>query len=206
MKRNRLVLSLVSACLLVMLASPLVSAYPKPKAGRETWKLDFTFKKPAAISMKDIKGVTHWYWYMPYEVVNNTNSDQLFVPDVLIADNLGHLVPAGTDVPVGLFEKIKKHLGNRLLISPMDVVGTIKQGPDFAKESVAIWPAPKQDVQSLHVFVGGLSSETATMTVPGTQKKVLLRRTLEITFKLPGVYKTPEHQPVVEVGTREIMR
>lgn len=190
----------------MLITAPFAWAFPKPQAGSHAWKLDFTFQTPQPISATDARGITHWYWYMPYKVVNNSGSDQLFVPDVVIADNLGHIIHAGTNVPMGLFGKIKKQLGNPLLESPMDVVGTIKQGPDFAKASVAIWPAPKKDEQSMRVFVGGLSGETATMTIPGTHKQVLLRRTLMIRFKLPGVYKTPENQPVVLQGKSQVMR
>ena len=37
------------------------------------------------------------------------------------------------------------------------------QGEDNARESVAIWPAPKHDVNNISIFIGGLSGETHRM-------------------------------------------
>src|SRR5699024_9016043 len=181
-------------------------AYPKPLPASNAWKLDFTFKKPEAISITNKKGATQWYWFMPYKVTNNTGKDQRFIPDVAVANSRGRIIHANTDIPAGLFGKIKKFLKNPLLKSPIQATGQIRQGKDFAIQTVAIWPADQKQVHSITLFVSGLSGETAVIKDPKTGKKIYLRRTRMIRLKLPGKHDNLQNQPVEIESATDIMR
>ncbi len=192
---------------LVLLAqTPAASAYPEPDIVSNSWKLDFSWSKPQPIAYKQSDGSYKWYWYMPYKVVNNTDQKVLFIPEVTLATDTGKIVTAGEDVPASLFPRIKERLRNPLLESPIEVVGEILRGEDFAKESVIIWPAFKNDVDELSIFVAGLSGETATVKDPLSGEPVMMRRTLMMRYKLPGSPETPQSQPVVLEGQQEVMR
>lgn len=189
-----------------LLAAQKASAYAEPAIISPSWNLTFTYQKPQAISFTKADGSIAWYWFMPYKVVNNTGEDRLFVPEFTIATNRGQILHAGRNVPPGVYDAIAQRLGNKLLMSPLDVVGKLLQGPDYARESVAIWPAFEHNVDAMAIFVTGLSGETQTVANPLTGKPVLMHRTLMLQYKLPGNPLTPQTQPVVLERQRDVMR
>lgn len=200
-----LVLLLAAVALLALGRTPL-AAFPEPAIVSPSWNLDFTAGKPQPIAIEEIDGSVRWYWFMPYKVVNNTGEDRLFIPEITIATDTGRILPAGENVPASLFDKIKRQLENPLLQSPIEVVGRILQGEDYARESVAVWPAFSEDIDELTVFIGGLSGETQTATHPLTGEPVLMRRTRMLQFSLPGKPANPQNQPVIARGERDVMR
>ncbi len=182
-------------------------AYPEPAIVSPSWALDFTFDTPRPIAFTDVDGSTRWYWYMTYKVVNNTDEDRLLVPEITIATDTGQILPANHGVPATVFNQIKQQEGNPLLESPMEVVGEILQGEDYAKESVAIWPAFVDDVDQVTVFVAGLSGENTTIQDPATGEPVLLRRTTMLIFDTPGNHPVnPQKQPIELVEQTDVMR
>ncbi len=184
----------------------VAQAYPEPEIVSPSWSLDITIQKPDAISIEDVDGTVRWFWYMPYKVVNNTNEDLLFIPEITIANDLGQIINAGQDVPPTVFPAIKDRLGNPLLLSPVEVVGKLLQGEDFAREGVAIWPAPAGDVDAFSVFIAGLNGETQNATNPVTGESVLVRRTLMLEYITPGNFDRPQEQQIIEVSRKEVMR
>lgn len=194
--------------IIVLLAgarSPL-AAYPEPAIVSPSWNLDFTFETPRLIAVEDITGTVHWYWYMVYEVTNQTGEDQLFIPEVTIATDTGRIIEAGRGVPAAVFARIKERLGDPLLESPIQIVGRLLQGVDYARKSVTIWPAFEQDVDEFTMFFSGLSGETQTIAHPATGEPVLMRRTLMIRFSLPGTPANPQQQKALLQEQREVMR
>lgn len=182
------------------------AAHAEPEAVTSSWMFDFTYERPRAIAVEDENGENQWYWYMPYKVVNDTDQKRLFIPEFTIADNTGRIVTANASVPDEVFQKIKERRNNSLLKSPVDVVGQLLVGEDFAKESVAIWPANPEDVDSFKVFISGISGETATIQNPRTGESVLVRRTLMLSYNTPGNYPTPQNQPVERTDEQWVMR
>jgi hypothetical protein len=181
-------------------------AAPEPSIVPRAWEFDFTFQAPRAIAIRDVDGKFHWFWYLSYKVVNNSGSEQMFIPDVVIASERGHIIHAGQNLPSSVFPAIKNKLQNPLLLSPIEVVGKLLQGEDQAKESVAIWPAFDDDVDEITVFIGGLSGETVSLPHPTTGETLLLRKTLRIDYKLPGTQTSPQVQAVLPSGQAWIMR
>ena len=182
------------------------ASHPRPRTVTDSWKLDFTWQTPRPIAMRDAEGAYQWYWYMPYEVVNNSGKTVLFIPEITIVTDTGEFMTAGRNIPAGLFTRIDRELDNPLLENPLAVVGELLEGEDNARESVAIWPAFKDNVTEMTVFVAGISGETTTVRNPVTDELVMMRRTLMIQFRLPGNPPTPQRQPVVHEDTREVMR
>ena len=181
-------------------------AYPEPAIVSPSWSLDIQIQKPDAISIEDVDGTIRWFWYMPYKVVNNTSEDLLFIPEITIANDLGQIINAGQNVPPTVFPAIKKRMGNPLLMSPVEVVGKLLQGDDFAREGVAIWPAAAGDVDAFTVFIAGLNGETQNVTNPLSGESVLVRRTLMLEYKSPGNFQRPQEQQIIEAGRKEVMR
>jgi len=181
-------------------------AYPEPAIVSPSWSLDIQVQAPEAISIQDVDGSIRWFWYITYKVVNPTDQDLLFIPEITVANDRGEIITAGENVPPTVFPAIKKRLGNPLLLSPVQVVGKLLQGEDFAREGVAIWPAPGGDVDAFSVFIAGLNGETQNITNPITGESVLVRRTLMLDYKSPGNFKRPQDQPIIADGQREVMR
>lgn len=188
------------------LAPKTASAYPEPAIVSPSWSLDVEVTAPEAISIEDVDGSIRWFWYITYKVVNPTDEDLLFIPEITIANDLGEIITAGENVPPTVFPAIKERLGNPLLLSPVQVVGKLLQGEDFAREGVAIWPAAAGDVDAFSVFIAGLNGETQNIENPLTGESVLVRRTLMLDYKSPGNFQRPQEQPIIEAGRREVMR
>ena len=205
---NRPRLFLLTLAISMLLVGSLAPAwgYPEPARVSPSWSIDFEWQTPRAIAIEDVDGSTRWFWYMSYKVTNNTGSDRLFIPDFTIATDTGRIITAGLNVPASLFPKIKQELRNDLLESPVQVVGQLLQGEDFARESVAIWPAFEADARQMSIFVSGLSGETAEILHPLTGEPELLRRTHMLRFGLPGAPPTPQRQSVVLREQIEVMR
>ena len=175
---------------------PRAAAFPRPSLVGQSWELKFDFKTPRTIAAADIDGQVRWYWYMPYTVINNTDTEQFFVPEVTVATDQGDITTAGRGIRPSVFRAIQKRLGNPLLENPIQVSGRILIGEDHAKQSVAIWPMFTHDVDEMTLFVAGLSGETQKVKHPLTGKDVELRRSRMLIFQTPGTFVHPQRQPI----------
>jgi len=186
---------------------PDVGTYATPRTASPAWQLDFDYDAPKPIAVEDLAGQTRWYWYLPYTVSNRTGADRLFVPNASVYTDAGQIITANLDVPPAVFRAVKEQLDNDLLESPSQVVGEILQGPDYARDSVVLWPHFGTDVDRFTLFFSGLSGETATVTVPGSDEPELLRRTAALEFATPGNFpENPQRQPVRDLGREDVMR
>ncbi len=150
--------------------------HARPAAVSDAWAYDLDVATPRAILVDE-----RWYWYMPYQVTNNTGADRLFVPEVTVTNDHGEIVTAGRRIPPQVFSAVADRLANPLLASPDDVVGTLLQGQDFAKESVAIWPVSALDIDSFTVFFAGADGEVRPLISPETGEPVLVPATDPVT-------------------------
>jgi len=130
-----------------------------------------------------------------------------WIPEVVITSDRGHVVVAGRNVSANVFAAIKEKEGNPLLEHPDKVVGKILIGEDYARESVAIWPAFDEDVDKLTIFVAGLSGETAVIEDPANpEKEIVLRKNYMIEYEVPGTEEHPQKQSVKMIGSKWVMR
>jgi hypothetical protein len=214
---SRLAVSLPAACLCLTLAAPDafaqqagrpdVGTFATPRIASPSWQLDFDYQTPRPIAVQGLTGQTHWYWYLPYTITNNSAGDRLFVPNASVYTDTGQLITANLGIPPAVFNAVKDQLNNDLLEAPSQVVGEILQGPDYARDSVIIWPHFNEDVDAFTVFVAGLSGETATIEVPGSDQSELLQRTAALRFATPGNHPfNPQRQPVRDLGRDDVMR
>lgn len=213
MKRPGRTIVLLAASLLLIQALglptpvPTASAYPQPAGVPRAWQFDFTSQPPKPIAYTDLTGQIHWYWYLPYKLVNHTGRERIFIPEITVATDAGDIVAAGRGVPPQVFDAVKRRLGNDLLEPPDQMIGrTVLQGEDHAGESVAIWRDFKHDVAQLSIFIEGLSGETTRIPHPVTGEPVLMRKTLMLSYDLPGQPPSPQQQQVIETGRAWIMR
>jgi hypothetical protein len=202
---TRMVASLVLLAGLLIAGAAHAQA-PEPSVAPRAWELQFTHGKPQPIVITTLEGDMHWYWFMTYKVVNNTGREMLFIPEATVATDRGHIIIANHHLPPRLFPLIQQRVGNRLLQSPIESVGQLLQGEDHARESVIIWRDLGQRVDRISIFVSGLSGETATIQHPETGEPVVLRKTLQIDYALPGSDPHPQTQPVLPRGQRWVMR
>ena len=205
--RSSMTMLYVSA-LAVTIAWPSDSlqAFEEPNIVSRDWQYEFSHDPPRAIAVYGIGGRVSWYWYITYKVINETGDERLFVPEVIIYTNTGKIFPTGRNVPAAAFAAIQEKLENPLLESPAEIIGRLLQGTDHAKEGVAIWPAPTEDVDRITVFFSGLSGETKAIKHPLSGKRIVLRKTLMIDYHLPGTSQRVQYQPVVPEGEHWVMR
>ncbi len=196
------------ACALMVVAMSGLDALarPEPSIVPRSWQLDITYQQPRPIAIRDVEGNTRWYWYMPYRVVNNSGQERFFSPEITIATDRGDIVVANDKIPGAVYDAVAAKLDNPLLENPLTVVGKILLGEDYARNTVAIWPAFEHDVDTVNIFIAGLSGETAAIEHPETGDPIVLRKTLQIDFATPGTEVHPQRQPVEPQGARWIMR
>lgn len=181
-------------------------AAPEPEIVPSAFQLDFSCNQPRPIAIRSPEGNIQWYWYLLYTVTNKTGSDHLYIPDITIAYDDGAIVQAGADIPATVFKTIEQKEKNPLLLSPLEVVGTLLQGDDFAKTTVAIWPHFGPDVKEMRIFIAGLSGETAKLTIKGQKEPALLRKTRMLIYEVPGTGTHPQDQVLKRKSDTWIMR
>lgn len=196
----------LAVLLVIGLAAASLRAFPEPSIVPESWELQFSQRTPRTIGVREADGSRRWYWYMPYKVVNQTDEEQLFVPEVTVATDQGDIVTAGRGVSAAAFFAVSQQLNNPLLENPMQVAGRMLVGEDQARESVAIWPAFGHDVDEMRLFFAGLSGETQVVRNPVTDAEVSLRKTLMLVFATPGTGVHPMRQPIQQASRGWVMR
>ncbi len=183
-----------------------VAGFPEPAIVSKAWAYELSHDPPRPIAVRGIGGRIQWFWFVTYKVVNNTGEERLFVPEVTIYTDTGKIFSAGQNVPAIAFNAIKAWVENELLENSTEIIGRFLQGPDHAKEGVAIWPTSMEDVDHITLFFSGLSGETQATTNPATGDRVVLRKTLMVEYDLPGTTSDIQNQPVVYRAHRWVMR
>lgn len=199
---------ITAACVMVCaLFTSDLSAAPEPELVSPSWNLEFEYDLPEAIAVETLDGETRWYWYMTYEVVNETGQTRLFVPEVAVADDTGRIMQAGDGVPIRVYRAIRDQLRSVSLLAPTQILGELLEGEDHSKRGVVVWPADlDRDIDEYRVFFAGLSGENAVVEHPRTGEEVRFRRTLMLRFALPGDDEHPQRQPVDLIEERDVMR
>lgn len=199
--------ALVGGTMLALPATAPAKA-PEPSLYPISWELDFKHGSPHRI----VVGNTP-YWYVTYTVTNNTGQEQDWRPDFVMLTNDGKNLPANHDINPDVFDKIKAQEGNRLLEPPLKVIGPLRQGPDQAKDSVAIWKEPNARMGSFKIFIEGLSGEYVILKDDdGKEQKgpdglpVILHKTLELDYQVNGDEFYPQRNQVQELGQKWVMR
>lgn len=194
-------------------------AAPEPAKATKTWDLDFEFHDLARISLTlpgDSSPTT--FWYLLYTVTNSTGRDVPFYPSFeLVTDNLG-VITGGDNISPSVYEAViarHKH-AYPFLVGPIEATGKLLQGSDNARTSMAVFREVPADVNSLTVYVAGLSGDVARVPNPsfdGNRPETAenapffaLRKTLAIRYDLPGDPRTQRSATPIRRSMEWVMR
>ncbi len=178
-------------------------AYPRPSAVPTRWELEFE-PRELRLYMDEAEGLG--YWYFTYQVTNRTGRQQIWAPTFTLYTDAGEILTSGRDVPSRVADDILELLGNKLLENQNEIIGEILHGREHAREGLVIWPARELDVNEMSLFIAGLSGETAEVYNPSTGRPVLLRKTLERNYLIPGDVVPRGSRPCELVSQRWVMR
>lgn len=216
-------------CLVFALALT-AAAEPRPSPSPVSWELTFTFQAPQRISLR-LAGADapKTYWYMLYRVVNTTGDDRDYLPVIERVAEIDSELPAvqvddrPADAPrllvspalVGLDPAVFRAIRDRhakthpFLVPPVESIGRIKQGADYAVDSVAIFEDLDPKVSRFTIYVGGLTGERTVIPNPSFNAKepvgdanprnFVVQKTLTIPYVLPGDEQTrPSAEPLLK--------
>jgi hypothetical protein len=165
--------------------NPLERDPRQPNRVPISWELTFKHGNLERVTVP-VDGKDQTFWFMRYTIVNNAGRDILFTPNFEILAESGTSVAALKIVPAAVFDKIKSMYNNPLLLSPINIDGKLLQGEDNAKDSVAIFPELDPNSRNFALFVMGLSGETSEVMNPIKKQPVILQKTLQLDYNLPG--------------------
>jgi hypothetical protein len=185
---------------LVLTASAVSAASAASPSLALAQDLDFTASELRLF--KDPDTGKH-YWYLTYDVVNNTGQDRRFAPRIEMFYDEGLIVRQGEGVPSSVVKQLKDFLGNELLEDQFEILGTVLQGKEHAKSGLAVFRVPELsdldkktafrhdddehlDDTEITVFVQGLSKDSRKEPNPKGGGDITLRRTTRLDYVVPG--------------------
>lgn len=199
-------------CLVLVVSGLMMAAVaPEPDAVPSRWQLDFRPGELRVATLETAAG-PRMYYYLPYTVINNSGQDLLFAPSFDLATDDGELMRSGRGVPIDVTRRIIEGLDNPFVQDQIAIIGQILQGRENAKDGVVIWPVGELDATEVTVYGAGFSGETDTVIIPdpnnpgGEGKKVVLRKTMMIRYRIPGTLEGQRSAPLQEIERRWIMR
>ena len=186
---------------------PVPSRYPK------SWELKFEHGTPQRIVVDVGNDQPKAYWYLTYTVTNNTNEELTFLPVLELLSKDGRVFRSDNKVPPQVFTTIKGREKNGFLETQYGIGGSLRLGPDQARDGVAIWEEVSAEMGTFSIFVGGLSGEyTFLKDATGNDVKtpegnpVILRKTLQLNYLIRGDEVYPGEDAVNENPEEWVMR
>lgn len=174
----------------------------------ETWTFDFRFDHPQPLVVTTPGGEKEVYWYLVYTVTNRAEKEKTYIPTFTLFSDTAAVRRAGVFPTV--FEAIKKNRKIRFLENAVRMHGKVLPGDDNARTGVAIFAPLDRNTDRFTIFCEGLSGRyiercqkcgsprtersksdprLKCLACGSTQigeKVIRLRKTLAITYKLPG--------------------
>ena len=171
--------------------APVPASFP----AEDIWQLDIELHgKPTqlqAILPGDQEPTR--FWYMVYTLTNNNPIDVDYYPTMEVMTDTFKLYEAGKVPTKPVYQEVERLYRESVpLLEPEIIVaGKILQGEDNARDCVAILDDFDPNATSIKVFISGLSNETAVVEKIDKNnekniKKVLLRKTLMLEYRIPG--------------------
>lgn len=178
------------------------------------WTLDVRYEHPQQLVLPWGPTGGQVFWYTIVRVTNRTGMDVEFYPKCDLMTDTFQIVPAGRGVPPIAFEMVRQRHASEypLLESLQSVPNRMLEGEDNARDVAVIWPDFDPQAASFHVFISGLSNETAVIPHPvardtnGDPVPVYLRKTLELDYALRGDPVLRSAVEVVYRGQSWVMR
>lgn len=202
--------------LILASVSPLAAA-PQADLISTAWQLDFNFQDVQRITLTppgESAPVT--YWYLLFQVVNNTGRDVEFYPSFdLVTDTL-QVVKGGDNVGPAVYDAIAlRHRSEYPFFAPPSkITGPLLQGEANSRASAAIFRPFDPLAASFTVYVAGLSGEVTRVSPPVKRPApqgmddaaFVLRRTLAIAYDLPGDIATRPYATPARRSRQWVMR
>lgn len=206
MARRVLAAALVVGVVGIPAAHAMLAPEPRPVATR--W--EFTFEDgPLRLAWVETGEGLRPFFYLTYRITNFWGQDLLFAPDVTLVTSDSQVLRSGRDVPAAVTEEIIRRLRNPLLESQIDIVSTVLEGPEHARDGVLIWPASNLQVDEVSIFFAGLSGEYETYVVgrgSNDPRRYSLRKTMMLRFATPGDFSQQGSRPFERIERRWVMR
>jgi len=206
---------LTSSVMAVVIVNCLAFAAPQPAVVAKSgdWTLDVRFEHPRQIVLPG-PNQQQRYWYIILTLTNKSGRDVDFYPQCDLLTDTFQLIPAVKGTSTVLSEKIKnRHHGKYPFLELLENAGNkLLQGEDNTKDIAVIWPDFDPNAKSVHIFISGLSNETAVLDNPvekdkdGKPVKVYLRKTLELGYSIAGDPKFRDDQKLKFENKRWVMR
>ncbi len=171
--------------------APVPASFPD----KGLWQLDIELHgNPTQINVvQPGEQVPTRFWYMVYTITNNSAVDVDYYPTIEVMTDTFKIYEAGKVPTKPVYDEVKRLYTESVpLLEPeINVAGKILQGEDNARDCVAILDDFDPNATSVKVFISGLSNETAVVEKIDENnkkniKKVLLRKTLMLEYKIPG--------------------
>jgi hypothetical protein len=190
--------------------SALVGLAPEPDPIPLRWQLSVE-PGPLRVMTVDVPSTgPRSYYFFTYKVTNTSNTDLLFAPSFDLGGDTGELRRSGRDVPPEVSRRILADLESKEIQDQIGVVGLLLQGEENAREGVVIWPATATHASGLTIYAAGFSGETRQVQIKdpksGSNKNVMLRKTLMLRYQGPGEIRNMAGREVELVEERWIMR
>tara|TARA_R110000782_G_scaffold101029_11_gene187591 strand:- start:3178 stop:3861 length:684 start_codon:yes stop_codon:yes gene_type:complete len=193
---------------LSLAGTPASAAAPEPRPVPTRW--EFTFEPgPLRLAWVETENGPAPYFYLTYRVTNFWGNDLLFAPDVTLVTSNSEVLRSGRGVSSAVTEEIMNRLRNPLLESQIDIVSTVLEGPEHARDGVVIWPATALNVDEVTVYFAGLSGEYEAYTVgrdSDDPRRYSLRKTMMMRFATPGDIDRQGSRPFDLIEQRWVMR
>jgi hypothetical protein len=199
--------------------------FPEPSPYPVSWELKFDYGVPKRIVVAVPDQAPQAYWYLTYKVTNDTGQEQQFLPLFEMLTNDGKVVRSDRGIHPRVFSAIKEQEGNQFLERRAKVEGTLRQGEAQAKDSVAIWKEPLDEMGQFSIFITGVTGEAATYRMEGgkllkinpenvteetkgvpKEQLVTLRKTLKLDYVVYGDEKFADRDEVIVKGKSWVMR
>jgi hypothetical protein len=203
----------------VCLLGSLALAGPEPDPASPHWQLDFRFHDPQRIAVQmpgEAEPTT--FWYLLFTVTNDTGEDVQFYPSFRLVTDTLESVEGGAEVIPAVYDAIaaRHKKDDPFFAPPAKTTGPLLQGADNARTSAAVFRPFDPKANAMTVFVSGLSGEVARVTNPSfdssapeseaNERFFILRKTLAISYDLPGDEETRAHAKPMRRDREWVMR
>ncbi|MFQ5489458.1 MAG: hypothetical protein ACE5GE_01945 [Phycisphaerae bacterium] len=194
-------------------------AAPKPALALGHWQLDFAFHDPARISVTlpgDDRPST--VWYVLYSVTNLTGREVDFYPVFDLVTDTFQVVEGGRGIHPDVYQAIRDRHARQypFFTMPKDVLGTLRQGEDNTRTAAIAFRDFDPQASRFTVYVAGLSGEMARVANPTFNRDLpesdnnrpffVLRKTLAVTYELPGDAQSRNLADPIRVKREWVMR
>ncbi len=202
------ILILLSLAILALSTGFQSLAAPEPAPVPSRWQLDLRPGPLRIATVVDETGLPHTYYYLTYDVVNNTGEDLFFAPSFELTSEDGEIRSAGKGVPTVVTNEMLTRLRDPYLLDQITMAtsGELLQGEENGRSGLVLWPAEGLKVDEIKVFAEGFSGETRTVTKPDTGESITLRKSLMLVHETPGEITGRGDRPLVRISQRWILR